>query len=393
MRINFISIFICLLLLELFIGGSGQVFTIFGIPLRQVLFVLLMLIFIVDILVMRINLVFDKFSFVIVCLITWVLSSALIGLINYHDEKIIFADVSPMLYFCSYFPLNVYMKKYNLNFQCVFKLLVFSSFIVSLSIVSAYALLHLTFGGDIFLFSSALENTIGKEVFWFRSGGFIFYPGLFYVLFTSILLFGEIISVEKCSKYKIWVYTLGLISIVISMTKGLVLSLLVGHILIFFSKKYSVSTRLTVMFSAVIFTMSLLSIFDFSRFTQLSVDTGMINRFQVLDESLVKINEAVIFGNGFGTELPTKRFHQENSFIDIFVEQGLVGLFLYCCLIFMIVKKKKVHSNLVMAMLATVLMSFTNPAINNPLGIGILILTLIFIKSKKKRDLYIFWKA
>lgn len=390
MHTNFLSILITLLLLELFIGGSGQVFTLSGFPVRQIFFIALLFVYLVDIFSLRIKLEFDEYSFIVFCIVIWAFCSALIGMIRQHNQEIIFSDLSPMLYFLLYFPLSAYMKKYNIHFQYVFNLLVLSSFVVSISILFAYALLHLIFDGNVILLSNAIESLLGKDVFWYRHGGFIFYPGLYYVLFTSILLFGKIISLKKSYKYERLVYLVGIISIVISMTKGLILSLIVGHLLIFLGRKYSVNVRLTVMLFSVVIATAIMFSFDFSRFSQLSTDTGIINRLQVFDESLDKVKEAVIIGNGFGTELPTKKFHQENSFLDILVEQGLVGLSLYFLLILIIFYKRHVNFNLVIAVLSTVLMSFTNPAINNPLGIGVLILALVFVNSK--RNIYFLGK-
>ena len=88
-------------------------------------------------------------------------------------------------------------------------------------------------------------------------------------------------------------------------------------------------------------------------------------------------------GNGFGTELPTKKFHQENSFLDIFVEQGFIGVFLYLMLFANIFIRRKYNLDFSIATLAVSLMSLTNPYINNPLGIGLIMITLILVTNNK----------
>ena len=114
-KIKLIPILIWILLFELFIGGSGQTFKIFNIPTRQILFVMLLLVFFFDLIIKRIKIEFNTTSILILSLLFWVSASAIIGLVKSHNGSIIFKDVTPMLYFLLYFPLHAYFLKYKIT--------------------------------------------------------------------------------------------------------------------------------------------------------------------------------------------------------------------------------------------------------------------------------------
>lgn len=382
-NIKLVPILITFFLLELFVGGSGQVFKIFQISFRQILFVLILLIFIFDLITNKVKLTVNFISLNILFILLGVLLSSILGLISSHDARIIIKDVTPMLYFLLYFPLHAYFLKYEVTYEYVLKILVHSTVIMSIALIITFMILNIAFGGDLYIFREVIEQTIGKDVFWFRSNGFVFYPGLVYSLVAAILLFGKLVAFRKLTIYETFALSLSILALVISMTKGLILSLAIGFLLLIFTKKTTVLVKMSSIFLCTIITLILFSLFDFSRFTDLGNDSGTSTRIKTIEESTKVINENILLGNGYGTELPTKKFHQENSFIDIVVEQGLLGLFLYLTLFTYIFIRRKQNIDLTIAMLAVALMSLTNPYINNPLGIGLIILTLIFIGNNK----------
>ncbi|WP_353538531.1 O-antigen ligase family protein [Colwellia sp. KU-HH00111] len=382
-NIKLVPILITFFLFELFIGGSGQVFKFFNIPFRQIIFAVILLIFLFDLITRNIRFTVNFISLNIVFILLGVLLSAILGLINAHKASIIIKDVTPMLYFLLYFPLHAYFLKYNITYAYVLRILVHSTVIMSIAVIITFLILNIAFNGDLYIFRAVIEQTIGKDVFWFRANGFVFYPGLVYSLVAAILLFGKLVAYKKLSLYEIFALSLSIFALVISMTKGLILSLAIGFLLLIFTKKTTLMTKMSSIVLCVIITSILFSLFDFSRFTDLSNDTGTNTRIKTIEESTEVINENVILGNGFGTELPTKKFHQENSFIDIFVEQGLVGLSLYLIMFTYIFIRRKVNIDITIAASTVAIMSLTNPYVNNPLGIGLIILTLIFIGNDK----------
>ncbi|MCK8043304.1 O-antigen ligase family protein [Shewanella sp. 1CM18E] len=375
-------------LIELFIGGSGQVFTIFGIPLRQIFFVFLLLSFFLDLILSNDSVRFSKHHFVVFLMIFGVFLFAFIGIMKGHDHNIIFNDVSPMLYFLMFFPFYFYMNKWDISFTYIYRILYVSSFIVSTFVIVSYFVIKTFFDGQGYSYGILLESWTGREILWFRPGGFVFYPSLFYVLVTSVIIFGRVYDKSKVNFFELLTLGLGILAIFLSMTKGLILCLAIGFVLVLASNKLSLKKFLLIAVALGLSFFISLSYLDFSRLTNLENDRGMENRYQVIDESLEVLEHSYLIGNGFGTELPTKKQHQENSYMDILVEQGIFGLCLYLYLFYLCLVDFKFLTHFKIAMIASVLMSLTNPYVNNPIGIGfILILLTLNLRRRKSFSL------
>tara|TARA_B100000902_G_C27227979_1_gene873237 strand:- start:139 stop:1290 length:1152 start_codon:yes stop_codon:yes gene_type:complete len=380
---KFKLVIVIILLLELFIGGSGQVFLMFDTPLRQILYVLILLTFGLDILIKPKYLKKSNFNWIVIAIIIWAVISACIGILKEHDVTIVTKDLQPVLYFLLFFPLKYYFNKYKLSYSFLYKFLLISSFVISISVLYLFFVLHILFNGDTFLFYDVLLDYFGREIIWLRRGGYIFYPGLFYVFISIILIIDKSFSQGKLKIYEKIIYILGLVSLILSMTKGYVIVLIIGHYLIFnrYIKSSSQALR-SISLTIIIISVFLLNInFEETRMTRFSADTGIDLRFQTLNESIDKFSENIILGNGFGTELNTKKFHQENSFLDILVEQGLIGFFLYIILFVIVYKFRNRNYALSISFFMSYILSITNPYINNPIGIGLIILVLIFLEK------------
>jgi O-antigen ligase len=371
-----VRFFFVFLFLELFSGGSGQIFTLANIPMRQFFFIA-SFIFLVAHLIYRKKVIVDVIALnFILPILFWVFCSSAIGIVNGHDLVIIFKDVSPMLYFFLFFPIAYFVRLKVIDYELILSLLKFSSLFVSLALIIAYLVVAVFFSSNGYQLNIILLSTIGNEVFWFRPGGWVFYPGLFYVLVTNIILFERFVKNGFDSKYELVLFVLGFVAIIISMTKGLMLAFFLGMLIILVFSITSVKKVCGILFVLVLVSVFSLQFFEFSRLFNVSNDSGVINRVRVFHESIIEINKSPIIGNGFGTELLSKKQSQENSFIDIWVEQGVIGLFLYFSIFLVCFRNFRKFFGMKVALFSTLIMSFTNPYLNNPLGIG-LIITLI----------------
>jgi hypothetical protein len=284
-----------------------------------------------------------------------------------------------------FFPLKHYFEKYQVSYSFVVKLLTISSLVVSIFSLVLFYILQVYFGKDIFLFYEVLEDVFEKEVVWLRVGGYVFYSGLFYVYTAIILILDKGLGKTNLKIYEKVAYVLGLTSLVLSMTKGYILVLIIGHFLIV-AKHIKTGSQVIkyTLFSALGIAIFALNIdFAGSRLGRFSGDSGVNLRYDTLKESIEKISESALLGNGFGTELPSKRFHQENSFMDILVEQGIIGISFYVVLFVMVYRLRNRNFGLAVVFFMTYILSLTNPYINNPIGIGMMIIVMIFIEKKQ----------
>jgi hypothetical protein len=283
-----------------------------------------------------------------------------------------------------YFPLSFYFKKYNFDYVFIYKLLSLSSFFLSIVLVVNFFILKLLFSSDIFAYSRIIENIFGSNVLWFRQGGFVFYPGLLFVLFSNVIICQKVFTSKEIKLFDIVTIVLGCLAILLSMTKGLIIINALAFCAVFFFSKTGIVKKIAILFISLILIWGVVQDLDLSRFSNISKDSGMVIRMKTFDESLYVANNSILFGNGFGTELDSKKHHQENSYLDILVEQGLIGLTLYILLLGNCLLYVKTHFPLVVSISALSLTSITNPYINNPLGISMYIIVLILLKQKRK---------
>lgn len=381
---KFKLILVIILLLELLIGGTGQIFVISGIPSRQILFVVILFTFGFDVLINPKHFKNSNFNWLVIAIIFWALISTIIGILKGNDIKIITNDLTPVLYFLLFFPLKYYFEKYKLSYTFFYKILTISSLFVSIFSLSLFYILQVFFDSEIFLFYEAIQDFFGREIVWLRTGGYVFYPGLFYVYTSIILILDKGLSQEKLKIYEKITYLLGLIALVLSMTKGYILVLIIGHVLIFSKYIKSTSQLVKSIFLAtlVIFVFVINIDLSESRLNSFSTDSGVNLRYKTFNESIDKFVESMFLGNGFGTELPSKRFHQENSFMDILVEQGLIGISFYVFLFVLVYNFRNRNFGLSIVFFMSYILSLTNPYINNPIGIGLIIIVMILLDKK-----------
>lgn len=116
------------------------------------------------------------------------------------------------------------------------------------------------------------------------------------------------------------------------------------------------------------------------------------NSIRLDDFSFILHNLSIFnlfFGNGFGN-LINSRSSVENSFLDIFFNQGLFGLVLYLYLfiriyyIYNIISKyNKIFEPFFYGTIFIFLESFTNPFINNPIGMSFVMVTFVIFEKNK----------
>jgi len=93
----------------------------------------------------------------------------------------------------------------------------------------------------------------------------------------------------------------------------------------------------------------------------------------------------VILGNGFGVGVEERPVHMENSYLEIFHKQGVLGLLWWGSMFFFLIvryrKARRVNHEyaqpLFLSSCFVAFESLTNPFINNPIGIFIWLIALV----------------
>ena len=117
--------------------------------------------------------------------------------------------------------------------------------------------------------------------------------------------------------------------------------------------------------------------------------------FIVASKDILVQPKYLIFGMGYGSEVAGRTDGLEMSFLDILLEQGLIGLAIWGYL-FLIVFMNYYSSykrgqrlttldiSLMAAFMGILLLTNINPFINNPIGISFFLVMLIVSQTKKE---------
>jgi O-antigen ligase len=388
---RYMLILFCAVLLEIFIGGGVGLIRFNDIPLRMVLMAIYWLFFIFFLTVRPSQLKLNLDALLIFIIIMWTVFSALVGLWNNNEIRYIYDDVKPMMYFLIYFPMKATVDYYRVSYKVVYKILLVASIVMSTTIIAIYIKSSaMNSALEFELYKKEITDFLGVGVIQFRSfGEGIFYSGMHYLVVTNIFIL-YFFTVRKLSIPEWLIFYVNAATILISNTKGLIVMMVIGCGLVITCGKVKRSVILFI-FAAIVIMFIEYEFFGFDRLNfNAFVSMGSHSiRWLVFNQSLDFINEAPVIGNGFGVALESRLGHQENSYVDILVEQGLVGLGLYVLLFYQVLRGLLAYKNTVYLAFASYILglivtSATNPYINNPMGIILIVLAMIYKKEASK---------
>ncbi|WP_044747191.1 O-antigen ligase family protein [Bacillus alveayuensis] len=393
-----------LFFIELFIGGGGRLFSFGPITLRMVLFAIIITIFIIRLLVGKAFIIKNTNTILVYILLLWFGMSFLIGLLNGNKLNLMIGDIKTLSFLLIYFPLCYYISNDRFSVKSIFNLLKATSIIISMMTITITILANTVYLNSLDLYE--FINDLSDGDFIFRSSGAVFYKGHYYVL-ISVVISMFLYFNNKHNRYDILILLLGTISLILSETRGLIISALIGLILCILLnlKSFIVKLNKSLFFIALL-VWPLFNFFtpyiNFERInlSSLSQDLGVKVRFLIIEEALNKIQNNFFLGSGFGTEITNRPSNIEISFLDILMEQGMIGLVIWLMIFlnifimyYKIIKNKLIkldayHIALFVSIISTIFLTNTNPFINNPLGmIHILIVMIYYYQTLTDRNI------
>jgi len=400
-----------LMLLELSIGGGGRFLAIGPISLRMVFFAFAIILFMVQ--VYRRPKILDRQILVLLLLFTATIGLAtLIGYFNDADKKLIFQDIKPLAFFyiLPFFHINIRVED---DVKVIRKIIKFSAVFLAIS----YFMLLFSLHSGIIEFLDFYHAVIASEEFFFRGEVALFYKG-FLFLCVGIFFFWR----EKKSRSAIMLILL-VLAMLLTFTRGFILAislsfmvyygLIQRRILLLFL--YSLIAVFSIFFGTAAFS----KISDFIIYlkpdyqTQFMVDesgqplegvTVFGNkgysdevRISTLEEVVARIDFVSLFiGHGFGIGVPTREIHMEIAYLEIFHKQGLTGLLFWAFLFYLLVRffreavKNGYKENALpffMAAIFVIFQSGVNQYINNPIGMSMVLISLVVLKKFSDRPL------
>lgn len=350
--------------------GSGRMIMIGPLTLRMVLFILAMSSSAILLFVRNAP---DKQTLLLLSIFFLSCSVALLmGTINNADDMLLFEDIKPLLFFLMliYFSINIR------DMDSV-KIITITIKAAALTITVAYVTILLMLYFNVIDFSYLYDLLSKDSSFSFRgSDGLFFYSGFLYLCIGFIFF---MFSGRLSDKFTgLLIFT----AIVLSFTRGFLLStVMVVMIYLLFMKK-GISGRILFFLLVAV---SLLFLPMYMSAIGEKTESDMI-RITTITQVIESIDVISIFiGHGFGIGTPERPIHMESSLLEIFHKQGLLGLFFWFMIFYTIIIKyfKACRNNcrdlalpFFLSSVVIFIQTNTNPYMNNPIGMAMLLITI-----------------
>lgn len=369
---------------EMFLFGSGQVLQLYGgLTLKMLNYVLMLVI------ALLLSLSHHKIKrdtielLVLYCVVISVASllSAINGGLEYS-----FLDISPLSYFLVILFFDLYIRKTS-DIKFVIRILKISTVALAIFYLIYIALINL----EILNFKIVyilLENT--SDIMFRGDSGAFFYKGFIYLAIGLIfyIVDGKLLS---------WQVLILLLAIYFTHTRAFLIiaacSYLFYYIYWVYSHHYRIPIKHIVIFAMLLFVFSLYASNLYSGFVGEDRTGGDIIRIQTMKEVVERVNIFSLFlGHGFGIGVPTREVHMEISYLEIFHKQGILGLLFWAYILIksllvfmkspMLLQSKQLPFFL--SILIIYIQSLFNPYLNNPIGMGFVIISYISLRELSK---------
>lgn len=370
-----------IMIIELMIGGGGRFFEIGPLTLRMILYFLAIL-FTILLIINKVRISLDSILWSTVFLLLIIIGFTL-GFLNNAPKPYIFEDIKPLTFF---FVLPFYSLCINTKNDVDKIISIIKICSVVLATIYILIIVGLIFGlVDYAKLYSLLDPS--QEVF-FRTDTFFFYKGFIY------LCIGFFFFLNSKGFWNRLAILLLLTAIILTLTRGFILMTLVVTFLyyLFIHKNKLISLLLLV--SVVIAIVFLIPIYIETIGDKSESDVVRYLQIAQLIDKTTALN--FILGDGFGIGVPIRPIHMEIAYLEIFSKQGLLGLlFWFSIPIYLIIKYVNLYNNkdaflkLTPFLLGVIFIYFqsgTNPYMNNPIGLNMILLSLVIFQ--KSNNLY-----
>jgi hypothetical protein len=301
---------------------------------------------------------------------------AIMGILHDSSLDSIVEDVKPLLYWFLLLFVEMTMKTVK-QLQLVIKIIKAAALIMTLGYALVFALLitgEISFGAFYEWMSSASD---GEFVFRGESGLF-FYKGSLYIAIGLIVL---AFDRGRMSRIAILGAIAGLVA---TGTRGFFVALMavvLVHALTGTGGRVRKLRYFVVPCAGL--AMLLMSFFSGELLEKQESDSVRITTASQVVDRITPLT--IILGNGLGVGVEERPVHMENSYLEIFHKQGVLGMLWWGSMfLFLIVRYRKArHTNyqyaqpLFLSACFVAFESLTNPFINNPIGIFVWLIALV----------------
>ncbi|PZR20282.1 MAG: hypothetical protein DI539_11250 [Flavobacterium psychrophilum] len=397
---RFTTILFFALVAELALGGGGRL-TAFGpISLRMILFSLALLTTLFHL--VKGEKIPPDYTRLLLFFALASAAALIMGISSGAERTFWWQDIKPLLYFLilPFFALAVKDITYIERTSTLLKT---AGVLQALAFIAVLLLIHL----HIIPFLSLYKAFLRTEEFFFRGELTFTYKGFLFLSIAFLFLhFTE-------SKYKLLLMGLVLVALLLTVTRGFWLALLGTYSVYYFTRTVSSSKIKAALFAlcalAVIFGGKALVGKTSETIDRVqSQNTGIPisspkatllgdraysdnGRLQQITEVAKSITPtSALIGHGFGNGVTSRPVHMEISYLEIFHKQGILGLALWAYLFWLLFKKYRAapesgfREAFFFSALFIFIQSLTNQYINNPIGLSMILLSMVCLDVLKK---------
>lgn len=365
-----------IMLIELILGGGGRFFKVGPLTVRMYLyFSAIPLALLLVVLRNRIDgpiALFAGMFGILLC------TGVVLGYLNGAAMADIFEDVKPLSFFFSVF-FMCQMIRTPEDIRKVTAIVRYSCLALGLAYILLVILLVIKVIGFLTLAEAVSPY---DEVLFRGDGGLFFYKGFLY-LGIGFFFFGTM----KGAWNKVFAGTL-LLATILTLTRGFLLATLLVYVcyLVFLHRNKLVAfvtLALSALGAIMALPFYLQSIGD-------KTESDLYRKLQ-FQEVMARVDWISVWvGKGFGVGVPVRPVHMEIAYLEIFHKQGVLGLafwlglFGYICFLFLKLYRaggadRETAVPYFLAVLFTAFQSATNPYVNNPIGLSIVLLSLVVL--------------
>jgi hypothetical protein len=377
-----------LMIAELCIGGGGR-FTAWGpVSLRMVLFSAAMVIVMISILNGK---TFPREDVKLILFFFATTSLGLVvGLVNGAETRFWWEDVKPLLYFLAlpFFSLAI---RTEADIVWTGRIIKFASIVLAVAFIALILLIYL----NLLPFEKVYAANLHWEEFFFRGRLTLFYKGLLY-LCIGILFFFFVGMKPNYLPIVLLSLAVGL-----SFTRGFVVALCLTFSFYFFYRNTLAKAFFFLIFSLILGFYGRQIISTASQWVNSSVtyNPNLLGDRQYSDDQrLIQFKEVIgqttlssaVVGHGFGRGVPSRPIHMEISYMEFFQKQGLIGLAFWGFMAWTMWKRYRTAEPsgqadaFFLSGAFVFLQSATNQYVNNPIGMAMVLLSLVSLDKLKR---------
>lgn len=362
---------------ELILGGGGRLLEVGGFTLRILMFLSILPISLLLVYIKKIPIDRNLVLIVLFQLFLLLLSS-IIGIANHASLDAIYEDIKPQIFILFIF-YAVYSFSDIKNVQRLITFVKIYSLLMGCIHITVFILLQanaIEFR-SLWMLINNQENISGE--FFFRGEyGFFAYKG--YIYLPIGVFFWERYGKSLTQKYL--AITILIIASILTGTRGYIVFVMLIYCINYLlkSSKKTILRNILIITGAVLISLIGLYIVSLDRGENAIDESDQLRASQLQEVFDATTIYSTIWGNGLGIGVPIRPVHMEIAYLEIFHKQGVLGLSFWVLLLLFIYKKyKDVKSEgkpFWFSCLFVYTISVSNPYINNPIGLTVIIFSI-----------------